>query len=281
MFTIYIDDSGTSPEHRMAVAAGIVIPATRIRKFDSEWRRFLQDERIPEFHASECLARNQHSPFSAWDDERVRRVFARVRQLTIRFSIRGFCIGIHKLDYDEVLTADMKAAVGNSHYTWALSSLIGLADDLSRQQGAPMTYVFDNAGKAIKREVTDALEFMESMEQGRYAGCWIFGKRSETPALQAVDLFAWTCFQQFRRSRFGNPIPDLVYETDLGYEQGRRGTWRTVQSLNREGIEKWVSENRDNPRTKEIIAFKERLRESQKPKRKGKLIPPPNSTGNN
>lgn len=263
MFTIYIDDSGTAPEQRMAVAAGIVVPAARIPKLESEWNAFLKKEHIPEFHTSECLARNQHSPFAAWDDQRVRRVFALVRQLTIRFSVKGFCIGIHKQDYDEVLTVDMKDAIGDSHYAWALSSVIGHAEDFSKEHKASMTYVFDNAGKVLRREVTDALEFMETKEPGRFSGNWMFGKRSEIPALQAVDLFAWTCFQQFRRARFGTPIRAIADETNLGYEKGRRGTWRTVQSLSREGLEKWVAENRDNPRTQEIIEFKKKLRETK------------------
>lgn len=232
-------------------------------------KSLLGQEQIPEFHASECLARNLHSPFATWDDERVRRAFTRVRQLTIRFSVRGFCTGIHKQDYDEVLTEDMKSAIGDSYYTWALSSVIGHAYDFSRQQKAPITYVFDNAEAAIKKEVTDAMAYMESKDPGHF-GNWMFGKRSEVPALQAVDLFAWTCFQQFRQSRFGKTIPDLADETDLGYEQGRLGTWRTVESLNREGIERWVSDNRNNPRTREIVAFKEWRRESQKPQPKKK-----------
>jgi hypothetical protein len=267
MFTIYIDDSGTAPEQKIAVAAGIVIPAARIPKFESEWNKFLKQEQIPDgFHASECLARNQHSPFSDWDDKRVRRVFASVRQLTVRFFVKGFCIGIHKQDYDEVLTPELKSAVGDSHYTWALSSVIGHAEDLSKEKKTPMTYVFDNAGKVLRREVTDALEFMEAMEPGRFSGNWIFGKRSAIPALQAVDLFAWTCFQQFRRVRFDTPISVIADETDLGYEEGRNGQWRIVQSLSREGIEKWVAENHSNPRTQEIIDFKKKLRESKRKK---------------
>lgn len=267
MFTIYVDDSGTAPEQKVAVAAGIVVPAARIPKFESEWNRFLRTEKIPEFHTSECLARNERSPFASWDDQRVRRVFTLVRQLTIRFSVKGFCIGIHKQDYEDVLTADLKDAVGDSHYTWALSSVIGHAEDFSKKQGAPMTYVFDNAGKVVRREVTDALEFMGAMEPERFSGNWMFGKRSEIPALQAVDLFAWTCFQQFRFSRFNTPIPVIAHETNLGYEEGRGGEWRIVESLSREGIEKWVAENRDNPRTKEIISFKQEQRAGRITKR--------------
>jgi hypothetical protein len=268
MFTTFIDDSGTAPEHKIAVACGIVVPTARIARFESEWKSLLQKEGISDFHASECLARNPHSEFSTWDDETVRRVFTKIRQLTIRFFVRGFCIGVYKDDYDEVLTADMKAAVGNSHFTWALSSVLGLALDWADAQKAPMHYVFDNAGKILQREITDGLEFAENIYPGRIARHWMFGKRADTPALQAADLFAWTCFQQFRRARLKHSIHPIAEETNEGYEEGRKGEWRTVQSLTREGIENWVAANRDNPRTKEIIAFKAKLKEARKPKPK-------------
>lgn len=260
MLTIYIDDSGTSPAQRIAVAAGIVIPSARIPRFESEWNRFLERERIPEFHASECLAKNQHSPFASWDDRRVRRVLFTVRQLTIRFSVKAFCTGVHKQDYDDVLTADMKSAVGNSHYSWAVSSVIGHAEDFSKKHNEPITYVFDNADKLIRKEVTEAMEFMNSKEKGRFSGNWIFGKRRYIPGLQAVDLFAWTCYQKFRQARFGAPIRPIAEELNLDYQEGRDGQWRIVESLSRDGIEKWVAENRSNSRTQEIIEFKKNMK---------------------
>ena len=256
MFTIFIDDSGTAPEHKMTVAAGIVVPARQLQRLEAEWDAFLAKEQIQDFHASECLARNQHSAFASWDDSRVRRVFARVRQITFKYSVKGFCIGIHKRDYDEALTAEMKSAVGESHYTWAVSSVLGLADDWARAINAPMDYVFDNAEKSVKREIELALEFAETMYPGRFAGHYSFRSRKDVPSLQAVDLFAWTCYRQFLRARFGNPVNPIAAESDEAYAKAQNHEWRIVQSLDREGLERWVTENRENPRTQEIIEFR-------------------------
>jgi hypothetical protein len=268
MFTTFIDDSGTAPEHKIAVACGIVVPTARLGRLESEWKSFKQRERIPEFHASECLARNQHSPFATWDDETVRRVFTQVRKFTIRFSVQGFCIGIYKDDYEELLTPDLKTAVGNSYFTCAVSSVLGLALDWAESQKVSMDYVFDNTEKAVRREIVDSLEFAENVYTGRIAGHWNFGKRVDIPALQAVDLFAWSCYQQFRRARLNHSIHPIAVETNKGFEDGRNGKWGIVQSLTREGIANWVAANRNNPRTKEIIAFKEKLKEARKPKPK-------------
>jgi hypothetical protein len=257
MFTIYIDDSGTAPEHKMAIAAGIIVPALRIRPLESEWSAFLEKQRIPDFHTSECLARNQHSAFSNWDDDRVRKVFARVRQITFKYSIKAFCIAIHKKDYDEVLTEDLKMAVGNSHYTWAVSSVIGLASDWATEHKVPMEYVFDTATKDVKCEIDSAMDFMETKSPGEFVEHYSFRSRKDVPALQAVDLFAWTCYQAARKARLGHPIHPIAHESAIAYHAAREGNWWLVQSLTREGIEKWVAEYHDNPRTKEITAFKQ------------------------
>jgi hypothetical protein len=268
MFTTFIDDSGSAPEHKMAIAAGIVVPTARIAKLESEWKRLLSEERFSDFHSSECAARNQHSDFANWSDETVQRVFRRVSHLAIRFAVKGFCIGIHKDDYDEVLTPNMKAAVGNSHYTWALSSLLGLALDFATAQKTSMHYVFDNCGKVQREEIVSALEFSERVYPGSFTGHYLFGNRKDMPALQMVDLFAWTCFQMFRHARFQQPVLGIAFEMDEGFAQGRKGEWRIIQSLSREGLEKWVAEKASNPRTQEIIAFKQQRKEARRSKPK-------------
>lgn len=264
MFTIYMDDSGSAPEHKMAVACGIIVPALQITRLDAEWSNFIAKEEIPDFHASECLARNARSAFVAWNDERVRRVFARVRQITFKYSIKGFCIAIKKSDYEELVTPEMKAAIGESYFTWAVSSVLGLAHDWALQRSVPMEYVFDNAEKKVKREVDDAMAFVDIAFPGHFLGHYSFRNRKEVPALQLVDLFAWTCFQQACESRVRKVIHPIAAESGNAYESAKGGEWRVVQSLNREGIEKWVTENRDNPRTTEIIEFKRKRAEARK-----------------
>jgi hypothetical protein len=196
------------------------------------------------------------------------RVFARVRQITFKYSIRGFCIGIQKQDYDEVLPPDMKAAVGESHYTWAVSSVLGLAEDWASNRGVPMEYVFDNADKPIKREIENAIKFSDTIYPDRFASHYQFRSRKDVPVLQAVDLFAWTCFQAFRKARFNHPMYPIAAESREVYLRAKNAEWSIIQSLNREGLEKWVNENRNNPRTQEIIAFKEKLKEARRPKPK-------------
>ena len=268
MFTIYIDDSGTAREHKVAVAAGIIFPAKQIPRFESEWATFIDKENIgPDgFHASECLARNQHSAFADWEDERVRRVFARVRQITFKYSICGFSIAILKKDYDEIVTDDLRVAMGNSYYSWAAASLIGLAQDWATERKVPMEYVFDTADQKIEDEIESAFEFCESREPGTYDGNYSFRSRKKVPALQCADLLAWTGFQGWCGSRVQYPVTPIGEESVDAYLSAKNGKWWTLQSLNREGIELWVSQVRDSPRTQEIIDFKKARTEKKKRK---------------
>lgn len=268
MFTIYIDDSGTSPEQKVAIAAGIIIPRIQIARFDDEWSKFLEREYISNFHSSICLARNHKSEFANWDDQRVRKVFARVRQLTFKYSVKGFCIGIHKQDYEDVLPADMKAAVGRSYYTWAVSSVLGLAYDWAAKRSVPIEYVFDEENKNIKCEIEDALAFSEKIYGDHFLGHYSFRMRRDIPSLQAVDHFAWACYQGFRRSRTQHPLKPIATESIEAYLTAKGGRWREIQSLNREGLEKWVAEMRNNPRTQEILEFKKKRKETRQPKPK-------------
>jgi hypothetical protein len=268
MFTIYIDDSGSAPEHKMAIASGIVIPALQIPRLESEWDTFRSKEGITDFHASECLARNPHSDFANWSDERVRRVFNRIVQMTLKYSVKGFCIAIRKDDYESVVTPEMKAAIGESYFSWAMSSVLGLAHDWAEERKVPMEYVYDRAEKKVEREVADALAFADQAFPGHFLGHYSFRSRKDVPALQMADLFAWTCFQKARQARFNHPMNPIADEISRAYELAHGGLWRVVQSLNREGIEMWVAQNRDNPRTQEIIDFKKKRKEARKPKPK-------------
>jgi hypothetical protein len=271
VFTIYIDDSGTSKEQKIAIAAGIIIPGIQIARFDAEWNKFLEREHISDFHSSICLARNHKSEFANWDEEHVRKVFVRVRQITFRYSVKGFCIGIHKQDYEDVLPADMKAAVGRSYYTWAVLSLLGLAHDWAEKHSVPsvpIEYIFDKEDKNIKREIKDSIAFSEKIYGDHFSGHNSFRKRREVPCLQAVDHFAWACYQGFLSSRFQRPLKPIVTESIEAYLKAKGAEWGEIQSLNREGLEKWVAEMRNNPRTQEILEFKKKCKEARQPKPK-------------
>jgi hypothetical protein len=127
-----------------------------------------------------------------------------------------------------------------------------------------MEYVFDTADKSVKQELDSSMEYIETIFPGEFVGHYSFRNRKEVPALQATDLFAWTCFQAGCKARLGKIPHPIAHESALAYHAAKNREWWLVQSLNREGIQKWIEENKGSDRTRQIIAFKEKWREQRK-----------------
>jgi hypothetical protein len=100
MFTAYIDDSGTAPEQKVAIATALVMPAHRIIAFQSEWNTFIEKWGISDFHASQCAVANSKSDFAGWDEAKVKTVFKRIRQIIKKYGLRSISLAVHKSDYD-------------------------------------------------------------------------------------------------------------------------------------------------------------------------------------
>jgi hypothetical protein len=197
MFTVFIDDSGTDPRHHVAIASGLIIPATQISRLDREWAALLLKEKIPGgFHTSECVARNHHSEFATWDDARVRRVLARVRQLIFKYSVQAFSMAVCKSDFDSVIPEELRKFVGKHHYSWAVDSVGAFINDWADDKGVHIEYIFDMAGKSERQEIDAVMQHAEELHPGKFMGHYAFRNRRDHPALQCADLFAWTCYQQ-------------------------------------------------------------------------------------
>lgn len=268
MFSIYIDDSGSSPEDKFAIAAGVVFPAKRIEAFEREWNSFLEKEGMPDLHASACVARNPHSVFATWDDAKVERVLARAQQIVFKYSVKAFSIGIHKQDYDDLIPDDMRIGVSDSHYVWALSSVLGLSYDWVSERSAPMEYVFPNCSKQEKRDIEEAIDYSESIYADHFSGHYSFRSAKEVPGLQTADLFAWTCYQAGRWTRFGTPMKAPSEALWNHFALRNAGEWSTNQSLTREGLEMWVKKTCGTPEDLRLRQYKQKRKEERLPKPK-------------
>jgi hypothetical protein len=98
MLTVFVDDSGTSPSQHVAIATGLLIPALDILRLEREWDTFKRKEEFSDFHTSEFVARNHKSEFAGWDDDKQKRVFARVRQIAKKYGVAAGSIAVNKQD---------------------------------------------------------------------------------------------------------------------------------------------------------------------------------------
>lgn len=214
MFNVYLDDSGTSPSHKIAICSALIIPARRIVAMERAWESAKKEEGFTEFHASECAARNKkHPEFSNWDEAKVDRVFRRVAKTATRFGSQAISFAINKSYFDEFISERERETGGQRHYTWAVRRVLSDLREwyAHRQITSPPEYIFDWVeDKAAKEEIERALAQEDSAYPGAYKGHYTFKCREDVPALQCVDLIAWSCFQMSRFIFESTPISEVA-----------------------------------------------------------------------
>lgn len=247
-FTLYADDSGTSPSQQVAIATALIVPCAQIIRLEREWDTFRKKEGFSSFHTSECVARNPKSEFANWDHSKVRRVMARMRQITKKYAAApAISMAVKKDYYDAVMPEMLRHHFGAYHYTWCLSYAIAYAEKSPIR--LPFKYVFDWMGKPAdprRQEIDKVMDYCEraATEQG-YAGDYTnysFLHRKDTVGLQCVDQIAWTCYQFALKALVGTPMNEFAEEawTDYGGHLASAG-WLHAFSFRREALEKWVA----------------------------------------
>lgn len=206
-FTAYLDDSGTGREHPVAIGSVIVIPAKLIPKLDENWKRFLDKQGIPNFHAAACAApTSKEGYYNGWSDAKRRHVFMRVSQFCKRFGVQVYGFAVHKKTYDALVPEEFRH-YGGDYYTWALRNVLKKIHEWKARRGIeePIEHIFDwqEIGDPVRDEIEDLI--------GQYAEFdgeihHDFQKRKLTPALQCADLIAWICFQLAMEKLHGKPM---------------------------------------------------------------------------
>jgi len=243
MFTVYIDDSGTDPKQAVAVAAALIVPAIQIPILEKNWAEFALKYGFPDFHASECVARNPHSAFAGWSDEKVRHALSRARQIMKKHTSQAFTFTIHKEDFDAEAKPEWRKVGGQNHFTWAfrnvLIQILRWADE--RKITVPFEYVFDWADKPERDEIEMVMAQFEGGHPGKFDGHFIFKKRKEVPALQCVDLLAWSAFSMSRKMFRDVPMQEIAKESFRDFSNHINRDWLHALTHTREALHLSVS----------------------------------------
>jgi hypothetical protein len=203
-FTIHFDDSGTHPTSPIAVAAGWISPYEQWKKFIKAWNRARVAEGFDVFHMSEFMASNPKTEFASWDNEKKVRVMRRLRGIIEDHATMGFGFAVHKDDYEQLVTGDVRKKFGEFHYTWAVRVVIGMVENWRERKRIkePTEYIFDrmSQGRAeIDKVFADAEATGAALHRyGIFRGCHSFRDKAEVLPLQAADIFAWLLFQRAR-----------------------------------------------------------------------------------
>jgi hypothetical protein len=244
MFTAYIDDSGTAPDQKVSMATALVIPASRIIAFQSEWSTFLRKWGISDFHTSECAVANHKSQYAGWNQLKIQAIFARVRQIIKKYGARSYSLSVNKPDYEAIVPTENRAMFGKHHYTYAIHNLLSVLDAWACRTGVehPLEYVFDwmAIGSPERREIEDSLARSEAALPGRFEAHYSFCRRKETPGLQCVDLIGWTCYRYALNTHGGPPLTELQAQSMQDFQRWKRGEWLTAVGQTRQQISRAV-----------------------------------------
>jgi hypothetical protein len=171
---------------------------------EDEWSTLKAKEGFTDFHTSVFVARNPKVEFANWDDAKQERVFARVRQITKKYVAQVFCVAVNKIDYEQVVSDELRTFSGKYHYTWAMRFVLTLAQ-LWRMHGKiaePYEFIFDwmERKDPARKEIDTVMEQAEEMavlERGVHGDYknYTFRDRKTLAGLQCADLIAWTNYQ--------------------------------------------------------------------------------------
>jgi len=269
MFTVYIDDSGTSPSQHIAIATALVIPAAQILRLESEWDTLQAKEGFSDFSMSEFVYANPKSEFAGWDEPKRERVFRRVRQISKKYGTGAFSVAVNKQDYDDIFHGELRSGIGEHHYTWAVHHLLSFLD-VWRTQGRkkpPFEYVFHwMQDRESKTEIENAMERAEDsfIEEGlglEFFLNYSFRKSKGIPGLQCVDAISWVCYQlalHVFRDKPMHPYAEIGWN-DFEGDSGPEG-WLRAVAIKREDLQKWFEELQANPENLERLKRLEKKR---------------------
>lgn len=258
MITVFIDDSGTDPSQKVAIASCLIIESRRIVAIDKEMtdlaerEGFLNRDGFPSFHTSECVAGNSKGAFVGWSEEKKQRVCAGVRKIAMKHGVNACSVAINKDVYDQVLPVDSRRKGQKFHYTWAVGYLLNILDQWAAAQKVqmPFEYVFDWMGKdkrnPAKKEIEAVMAEAEEHKPGFYAGQYAFKCRERVPALQCADILAWTCYSFALWKLLEVPLKPIAAEgfADFSEYSPHGGNWLLAMIQTREQLADWAKKRR-------------------------------------
>jgi hypothetical protein len=255
-FTVFIDDSGTAPDHKIAVAAALVIPASRLIALEREWDSLKEKEGFSDFHTSEYVAKIHSQQFATCDEEKHKRVFVRVRQIIKKFGAKVFSFGVQKRDYDEVVPANLRQYIGQ-HYTWCVRHTITqlVTWRAFHRVEFPLQYVFDHIEKRdpCRAEIETVMEqgnrnlLERGFDEGEY-NHYSFESRRKFPGLQCADYVAWMAYQLGQLGFLKKPLhpfAELAWNgltTNIHGDIAGPTEWITASTVLRKDLEKWMDD---------------------------------------
>lgn len=261
MFTVYVDDSGTRKNHKIAVATALVVPGENVPKLEAAWGDFKRAEGFSSFHASPCNARDIDSEFARWSRSKVDRVFAGVMHLSRAFGAAAISASVKKSYFDVVVPTEYRRYVYTRHYSWCVSHVMAYLERWKQKMSCPypFEFIFDwmDIRSPERLEIDKVMDYSEraSREVGRageYEGHSTFRKKEGCPGLQCVDEIAWIC-NRYSLTKFEHEAMPPIAKLSWDYYGGdfAENGWLQAFTFTKEALIKHVEGVKSDGRTLE------------------------------
>ncbi|NDQ57957.1 MAG: DUF3800 domain-containing protein [Acidipila sp.] len=252
-FTVYLDDSGTAPEHLIASASALIIPGKQILTLEDNWNRFVEKRGIKDFHASPCAAapKCNEEQYRHLTERDKNHIFMRVRQFCKKYGVQTFGFSVYKDHFDSIISTvneEFRAYVGN-HYTFAVRHVLRDIEKWRRQRRIeePLQYIFDwqAIGSDCREEVDDLIgQMCEHYDEKVQHD---FKNRRTVPGLQCVDLIAWLTLQlgmnHFRGKLMEGLSSECIRDFEnyypAGYKRSPNEKWFQVATVPETNMRMW------------------------------------------
>ena len=260
MFSAYLDDSGTAPDQPIALCVALIIPGSQIPNLERQWEAFRTKQGFDDFHASECAYSDKHKIFGSWSRDKRERVFKGVREFCKRFGVQALGFAVNKKTFDEVMPNELKQAIGDDHYSWAVRNTATRVEEWRkiRDIKESVQYIFDwQEFRSPERLRVDAVMSQLSETIGERVN-HDFKSRKEIPGLQCVDFLAWVSLNLALDNFNQKPMHLFADDALKDLERFNGGRWYKVATILRGDFEKWTKdEMSDGKSIAKLLAWKE------------------------
>jgi hypothetical protein len=225
MLTIYIDDSGTSPNQSIAVAAGWIAKTPAWTLLERGWAKV---QNVGS-HGFTCMHMEEFSygkgEFEGWDLDKKLMVMRKLTPLITKRALKGFALGVVKKDFDEIVPASLRTQGFENHYTYAIRRVLGMIHDWRKAEGLeglPIEYIFDfmDLHNPRRMEIQRVFTTLGTEDEnlrtyGLSKDGFNFKDKKSLPPLQAADMLAWTIYRAMQheiKEKDASPIARLTFE---------------------------------------------------------------------
>lgn len=276
VFTIYVDDSGTDPKQKVAIAAALIVPAKQIERIQAIWDSFRNKYGFDYLHAAEIATPRRKGQYERWSDAQVDSALSRARRITMQYASAAYAFAVKKSDFDRNTPQQWRTEGGQNHFTWAFRTLLDnlIRWRIQRKVNAPFEWIFDNADGRDRDEIEMLMAQFEYLHPGHFDGHYSFRCKANVPCLQASDLLAWSTYSVVRAIYGGVPASPFALKSMQEFRAHQQGEWLQCLTFDQGALKKAVAEDSRNPeasRTREEWYKKWRstlpVRKSSRPQR--------------